>query len=48
MQRIHVKGNAGSGKTTLGKAISTKVGIELYGLDKIVWKSGWVKTPQEE
>lgn len=48
MQRIHVTGNAGSGKTTLGKAIATKIGIDLYGLDRIVWKPGWVKTPLEE
>jgi adenylate kinase family enzyme len=48
MQRIHVTGNAGSGKTTLGKAISKKLGIDLHGLDQIVWKSGWVKTPLDE
>lgn len=48
MQRIHVTGNAGSGKTTLGKALSKKLNLDLYGLDQIVWKSGWIKTPLEE
>lgn len=48
MQRIHITGNAGSGKTTLGKALSKKLNIDLYGLDQIVWKSGWVKTPIAE
>jgi|SRR3989344_4310505 len=48
MQRIHITGNAGSGKTTFGKALSKKLIIDLHGLDQIVWKSGWVKTPLEE
>ena len=45
--RIHVTGNAGSGKTTLGKKISTEFDLPVFGLDKIVWQSGWTKTDPE-
>lgn len=39
--RIHITGNAGSGKTTLARNLSLILGIEVFGLDKVVWKSGW-------
>jgi len=46
--RIHVTGNAGSGKSTLAKNIGDILGINVYGLDKVVWQAGWKKTPINE
>ena len=46
--KIFVTGNAGSGKTTVGKKIAAQMGMDLLGLDKIVWQEGWKKTSPEE
>ncbi|WP_101758513.1 AAA family ATPase [Oceanicoccus sp. KOV_DT_Chl] len=46
--RIHITGNAGSGKTTLAKELGDILNIPVFGLDKIVWKENWTVTPQEE
>ena len=42
--KIHVTGNAGSGKTTLAAVIGAELGLPVYGLDSIVWSPGWQKT----
>ncbi len=46
--KILITGNAGSGKTTLSKQVSKKLGLKQYGLDKIVWKERWQKIPSGE
>lgn len=46
--KIHITGNAGSGKTTLAKELGTILNMKVFGLDKIVWQAGWKKTPSEE
>ena len=46
--RIHITGNAGSGKSTCAKNIGDVLGVHVYGLDKVVWKEGWKKTPLHE
>jgi adenylate kinase family enzyme len=46
--KILVTGNAGSGKSSLGKRLSGNLNLPLYGLDKIVWKENWIKTSREE
>lgn len=46
--RIHITGNAGSGKSTFAKNIGDILGLHVYGLDKIVWKEDWGKTPPQE
>lgn len=43
--KIHVTGNAGAGKTTIARKIGNELGLDVFGLDKIVWQAGWVKTP---
>ena len=48
MQRVLVTGNAGSGKTTFARIVTKELNIPSYGLDSVVWKSGWIKTPDEE
>ena len=46
--RIHITGNAGSGKSTLAKRLGSKLGIEVYGLDKVVWQEHWIETPPDD
>jgi len=46
--RIHITGNAGSGKTTLAKELGEILNINVFGLDKIVWKENWGITPKDE
>ena len=48
MTRIHVTGNAGSGKTSAAKKIGASLDIPVYGLDQVVWRPGWNKTPPKE
>tara|TARA_R110000868_G_scaffold50530_3_gene161403 strand:+ start:5545 stop:6057 length:513 start_codon:yes stop_codon:yes gene_type:complete len=47
-QKILVTGNAGSGKSTFATKLGEKTGLPVFGLDNIVWRSGWVKTPRDE
>lgn len=46
--RIHITGNAGSGKTTLARELGKILDIDVFGLDKIVWKENWGITPKDE
>jgi len=46
--KILVIGNAGSGKSSLGRKLSKKYELQLYGLDNIVWKENWTPTPKEK
>jgi adenylate kinase family enzyme len=48
MKRILVTGNAGSGKSTLASLIANQLNIPCHSLDRVVWKSGWEKTPADE
>ena len=48
MMRIHITGNAGSGKTSLANELGEILGMNVYGLDKIVWGEGWTVTPSNE
>jgi len=46
MVKIHITGNSGSGKTTFAARLGAALNLPVFGLDKIVWQAGWVKTPQ--
>ena len=46
--RIHITGNAGSGKTTLAIALGQQLGLPVFHLDSIVWQPHWQKTPPAE
>lgn len=43
-----VTGNAGSGKTTLARELGAVLGLPVFGLDRIVWRSGWTLAASEE
>ena len=48
MRRIHITGNAGSGKTTLARKLGEITELEVHGLDAVVWQAGWKATPLEQ
>ena len=48
VNRITIIGNAASGKSTLAVMLSEKLGLPVYHLDKLLWKEGWVRTPEDE
>ena len=48
MPRIHITGNAGSGKSTLAVRLGAALQVPVTGLDEIVWRPGWTKTPSDE
>ncbi len=50
-KRIHIVGSVGSGKTTLAREISSKLGIPYYELDNVVWirdESGDIRRTDQE
>jgi len=47
-QRILVTGNAGSGKTWVATQLAARMGMPAIGLDLIVWRPGWLRTPIAE
>jgi len=48
LNRIVVIGNSASGKSTLSMKIKEILDIPVYHLDKILWKPGWERTPENE
>lgn len=46
--KLFITGPAAGGKSTLGKRLAGELGLPFYTLDKIVWQSGWKKTPDAE
>ncbi len=46
--RIHITGNAGSGKTTAAYRLSARLGIPAYSMDTIVWRPHWKKASPAE
>lgn len=47
-RRVLVTGNAGAGKTTLARRLGERLGREVLGLDRVVWRPGWLKPPRDE
>lgn len=48
MTKIAVIGSPGAGKSTLARQLGQVLGIEVFHLDALYWKPGWVETPKEE
>ncbi|MFP5384442.1 MAG: shikimate kinase [Bacteriovoracia bacterium] len=47
MKKIAVIGVSCSGKTTFGKLLSKKLGLQFIDLDDLFWNPGWVQTGSE-
>ena len=48
MRRVSMVGNAGSGKTTLGRALAARLGVSFVELDSVFHQRGWSPLPVEE
>lgn len=48
MTRVAVIGNAGGGKSTLCRALSAAYDLPHHAVDKVQWRPGWVKAPDDE
>ena len=48
MDRVWIRGTSGAGKTTLGREIGRRLGIEAVDLDDLNWLPGWKERPHEE
>jgi len=47
-RRINVVGTTGSGKTTVARAISERLGIPHIEMDALFWRPNWGETPDDE
>lgn len=47
-RKIMIVGSSGSGKSTLARQLGEILRLPVIHIDKEMWKSGWVKTPQDE
>ena len=48
MKKIALIGSGGSGKSILARKLGTKLDIEVYHLDALLWKRNWQPTSKEE
>lgn len=48
MKKIVLIGSGGSGKSTLARELGEKLNINVYHLDALFWKPGWVGVPKNE
>ena len=48
MTRVAVIGNAGGGKSTLCREVSSLLGLPYHAIDKIQWLPGWRMMPEAE
>jgi adenylate kinase family enzyme len=48
MRRIAIIGNAGGGKSTLGRRLSAGLDLPYCSVDQIQWLPGWVAAPEAE
>ena len=48
MKKILVIGSGGAGKSTFSRRLGEKIGIEVFHLDKLYWRAGWVEPLKDE
>ncbi|KAJ6481457.1 hypothetical protein C8R47DRAFT_1134485 [Mycena vitilis] len=46
--RVHVVGNSGAGKSTVGQQLADVLGIPYIGLDPLFWNPGWQESTNDE
>ncbi len=47
-RRVWVVGPCGSGKSTVARALASRLGVEATNLDDLHWRPGWIEAPPEE
>lgn len=48
MKRILIIGSGGAGKSTLARQLGERLRLDVYHLDALMWRPGWVMAPREE
>lgn len=48
MRRVCIIGNTGSGKTTVGRALATRLGVPFTELDALHWGPNWTEASADE
>ncbi len=48
MKRVAIVGCGGAGKSVLAQKLGELTGIEVFHLDALLWRPGWVMTPKDE
>lgn len=48
MKRIMIIGSGGAGKSTLARQLGEGLHLDVYHLDALMWRPGWVMAPREE
>ena len=48
MNRVAIIGSPGAGKSTFARWLGEMTGMEVFHLDHLYWKPGWVQTPRPE
>jgi len=48
MKKVLVIGSGGAGKSTLANQLGKLLKIEVFHLDQLYWRPGWVETPKTE
>ncbi|KAJ7281030.1 hypothetical protein C8J57DRAFT_1300696 [Mycena rebaudengoi] len=46
--RVHVVGNSGAGKSTVGKELARVLNVQFITLDALFWKPGWEQSTNDE
>ena len=47
MERVAIIGNAGGGKSTLGRRLAKQYGLPFFSVDQIQWLPGWVQADED-
>ena len=48
MRKVLVIGSGGAGKSTFARRLGELLNVEVFHLDALYWKAGWVETPKAE
>lgn len=48
MKRIMIIGSGGAGKSTLARQLGERLHLDVYHLDALMWRPGWVMAPRAE
>jgi adenylate kinase family enzyme len=48
MQRVLIVGPCGAGKSTLARALGTRLGLPVHHIDQLHWHPGWVEGTKDE
>jgi adenylate kinase family enzyme len=48
LNKIAIIGSPGAGKSTFARHLGEITGIEVFHLDRLFWRPGWVETPRPE